>query len=338
MKYANEWRSAKVASIATIASDVRHVEFLVDGNVPKFDAGSHTNIEVVIDGDIAIRSYTCIEAKPGHIAIAVKLHPQSRGGSSYIWSLEVGDEAKVTLPENRFQLSWNAPEYVLLAGGIGVTPIFGMAQSLRERGAVVSAHYGAANVGMMAFKDELEASLGDDLHLYSAEEGEMPDLPAIIAKMHAEGELYVCGPLPMLQAVKRAWEESGRPVSRLRFEVFGDSGAFTEELFTIKVLNHDVEVKVAPNESMLSALQDAGVEMIYDCQRGECGLCKVGIVDSENEIDHRDVFFSNEEKESGTEMCACVSRFVGGNATIDIGYRSDAQMPEKNASQERTAV
>jgi len=329
MKYANDWRSARVVSIKEITSDVRHVEFVVDGGAPNFDAGSHINIEVMIGGEIAIRSYTCIAAAPGCVAIAVKLHPQSRGGSSYIWQLKENDPIKVTLPENRFQLSWAAPEYVLLAGGIGVTPILG---------ANVSMHYGAADEAAMAFKDDLTELLGDDLSLYSAQKGEMPDLATIISKMHPEGELYVCGPLPMLGAVKSAWEDSGRPVSRLRFEVFGDSGAFAEETFTLEVLNHDITVEVAPNESMLSALQDAGLDMIFDCQRGECGLCAVGIVTNDTDIDHRDVFFSSEEKEQGTEMCACVSRFVGGKATIDIGYRNNAQLPEQTANLERKAV
>lgn len=316
-----EWRQAKVASVTDVASDVRRLVFDVDGSLPGFDAGSHTNIRVTIDGKPAIRTYTCIPAGPGQLAIAVKLHPQSRGGSKYIFTLEPGMDVEVTVPENRFALSWRASEYLLVAGGIGVTPIYGMAKALAKRGAKVTMHYGAKNRSAMAFADELADLLGERLSLYSADDDRHIDLAGEIAKLPADGELYVCGPLGMLEAVKKAWAAAGRPVSRLRYEVFGDNGKFAENSFEVEVLNKNVKVTVPSDKTLLAALTEAGIEMIYDCQRGECGLCTVNIVEADADVDHRDVFFSEQEKSDSHKMCSCVSRLAGGHAVIDIGYR-----------------
>jgi vanillate O-demethylase ferredoxin subunit len=125
----------------------------------------------------------------------------------------------------------------------------------------------------------------------------------------------------MLNAVKSAWAEAGRPIGRLRYEVFGDSGEFAEAPFRVEVPGRQVTVEVRPEQTLLEALLGAGIDMIYDCERGECGLCAVEVLEHDRAIDHRDVFFSEEEKHSGRRMCACVSRLAGGKAVIDVGYR-----------------
>src|SRR5690606_21515711 len=115
--------------------DVRFIAFAVEGTLPRFDPGSHSNFRVEIEGEYTTRTYTVVPASRGHIGVAVKLHPQSRGGSRFMWALGVGDAVRLTLPENRFELSWRAGHYLLLAGGLGVTPIYGMARALAARGA-----------------------------------------------------------------------------------------------------------------------------------------------------------------------------------------------------------
>lgn len=316
-----EWRDARVAEIEQIADDVRHIVFAVEGAVPRFDPGSHTNFRVDIDGQPAIRTYTVIPAPPGHIGVAVKLHPQSRGGSRFMWALEPGQPVRLTLPENRFELSWRAGHYLLMAGGIGITPIYGMAKALAARGASIRLAFSARSRGLMAFVDELEELLGERLSLYDNSADEFIDLAAEFAALPPDAECYLCGPLGMLEAAKAAWAASDRPVSRLRYEVFGDSGLHVEQGFSVEILNRGITVPVRSDQTMLDALLGAGVEMIYDCQRGECGLCAVQVLERDGDIDHRDVFFSPEEKAENHRMCACVSRLTGGRAVIDIGYR-----------------
>ncbi|MBU1175911.1 MAG: PDR/VanB family oxidoreductase [Alphaproteobacteria bacterium] len=316
-----DWREARVAEIRDIAEKVRLISFEVDGKVPRFDPGSHVTVGVIIHGEPAIRTYTALPAPAGQIAVAVKLHEQSRGGSRFMWQLQPGQAARLTLPENRFELSWRAPHYLLVAGGIGITPIYGMAQALAARRASLRLVYGARSRAQMAFVDELAELLGDRLALCDNSAGAHVDLAAEFAAAPPETEVYLCGPIGMLEAAKTAWQASGRPLSRLRYEVFGDSGIHAEKRFSVDIVNRDLTIEVRPDETLLDALIGAGVEMIYDCQRGECGLCAVKVLERTGEIDHRDVFLSSAEKAESDRMCACVSRLTGDNAVIDIGYR-----------------
>lgn len=319
-----EWRAARVVSIETPAEDVRAVTFAVEGLRSAFDPGSHTNIKVIIRGEPAIRTYTVVPSAPGTLKIAVKLHPNSRGGSAFVWGMSVGDETEMTEPENRFELSWRASRYLLIAGGIGITPIYGMAKALASRGQSVRLIYGAKSRAQMAFVDELKALLGEGLETFIQDDGQAFDLAAEFAALPADGEAYICGPHGLLEAARNTWRDSGRSMSRLRFEVFGDSGRFAEQPFSVTIPQYGRTVDVRADQTMLDALMEAGIDMIYDCRRGECGLCAVNVVGASSPIDHRDVFFSAEERQEGEKMCACVSRAVGGTVTIDTGYRREA--------------
>ncbi|MCJ8510025.1 PDR/VanB family oxidoreductase [Rhizobium lemnae] len=319
-----EWRAARVLVIETPAEDVRAVTFAVEDLRSSFDPGSHTNIKVMINGEPAIRTYTVLPSEPGTLKIAVKLHPNSRGGSAFVWTLKPGDETEMTEPENRFELSWRASHYLLVAGGIGITPIYGMAKALATRGQSVRLIYGARSIEQMAFASELRDLLGDRIETFSQEDGQAFDLAGEFAALPPDGEAYLCGPHGLLETARNLWRESGRPMSRLRFEVFGDSGRFAEESFQVHVPRREKIVAVRADQTMLDALVEAGIDMIYDCRRGECGLCAVNIIEASAPLDHRDVFFSTEERREKAKMCACVSRAVGGTITIDTGYREDS--------------
>ena len=316
-----EWRHARVAALADIADGVRRIDLAVPGELPRFDPGSHINVRVALGEGTTTRTYTCLPAAPGLLAVAVKHHEHSRGGSRFMWSLAPDDAVELTLPENRFELSWRAPRYLLIAGGIGITPIYGMARALAARGAGFRFAYGGRSRAVMAFADELQAELGDRIELFAGDEGRRVDIAAEIAALPLDGELYACGPIGMLDAIRAEWNKAERPPGRLRYEVFGDSGAFAESAFRVEVAGREVAVDVRPDQTLLEALRGAGVDMISDCERGECGLCAVEVLDAEAVIDHRDVFLSAEEKAEGRRMCACVSRLTGGTAKIDIGYR-----------------
>ena len=321
MKYVTDWRMARLVEVDEPAADIRMLTFDVAGDLPPFDPGSHTQIRVRIAGQGSTRSYTVLPSPPGTLRIAVKRHEHSRGGSLFIWSMKPGDETEMTVPENRFALSWRAPSYLLIAGGIGVTPIYGMVQALAARHADFRLLYAARSRSMLAFADDLAALAGDRAEFFCQDEGRTIDFATEFARLGPDDELYICGPVGMLNAAKKAWEAAGRKVSRFRYEVFGDSGLFTEQPFRIEIPSKGAIVDVRSDQSMLDALKDAGIDMIYDCQRGECGLCAVTVLEADGEIDHRDVFFSEEEKKENHRMCACVSRLAGGRAVIDTGYR-----------------
>lgn len=320
MKGRSDWRDGRVIRAETIAPDVRLIEFALDG-APPLQPGSHVTVAVTAGAAQAERSYSCLPCPAGRIRIAVKRHAASRGGSAFMWTLEEGATLRLALPVNRFELSWRAPDYLLAAGGIGITPILGMARALAPRPEPVRLVYGVHQRRQLVFQQELRECLGGRAEMFVGEEGRRIDLAAEIDALSPDGELSICGPLPMLAETKRLWAASGRKPTRLRYEVFGDSGAEPELAFRVEILHRGVSVDVQPEQSLLDALTAAGVDMVSDCRRGECGLCAVDIVDLDGRIDHRDVFLSDAEKDANRTMCACVSRLVGGSAVIDTGYR-----------------
>jgi vanillate O-demethylase ferredoxin subunit len=156
--------------------------------------------------------------------------------------------------------------------------------------------------------------------VFASADGERLDVAAEITRLHPDGELYLCGPLRLREAAQRAWRDAGRPADRLRFETFASGGRFAPEPFTVR-LRDGREILVPENRTMLDALRDGGVEVMWDCLRGECGLCVVTVLAVDGELDQRDVFLSEDQQAKGDQLCTCVSRAVGGAITIDTGFR-----------------
>ena len=252
----------------------------------------------------------------------MKLLGDSRGGSAYMWSLKPGAQLTISTPGNHFDLGRGRPEYLLLAGGIGITPIFTMALALADIGADFRLLYACRRKEDAALADELRERIGDRLQMFVDEDGGRVDLDSEITRLALGGELYVCGPIGMLEAAKRAWQKSGRPVEQLRFETFGNSGRFASQPFKVNIPRLNLVVDVPQNQTMLDALETAGVAMISDCRRGECGLCALYILEVDGIVDHRDVFFNDEEKAANAKLCTCVSRVAGGSITIDTADRA----------------
>jgi ferredoxin-NADP reductase len=320
---------ARVRAVRDVASDVRLVELEPEGReAGRFPTGSHLDIAVTIDGLPDVRSYSLVGAGPaeGAYRIAVKEIADTRGGSAFVRALEAGAEVRISEPQSHFELEYHRPEYLLVAGGIGITPILGMAHALVRHGRPFRVLYAARTREQMAFLDELSELLGDRLELHVSAEGDRLDIGVEIDRLHDEGELYLCGPVRLRDAAQRAWRERGRRADRLRFETFASGGLYAPEPFVVRVRDRgDLEVTVPQNRTMLDALRDNDVELMWDCRRGECGLCAVAVLDVEGALDHRDVFLDEDEQAAGTKIVTCVSRAVGGAVTIDSGYRVTAR-------------
>ncbi len=321
-----DWKSARVRSIRDLTSDVRMFEIEPAGPFVAPTPGSHIKVVVHIDGRPDVRSYSTVGPGTDNVyRIAVKRQPDSRGGSAYMWRLPEGANLTISTPGNHFALSHGRPEYVLVAGGIGITPIYSMALALAQFKGRFRVLYACRNESDAALADELRAAIGDRLTVLLDDAGQRVDFDAEIARLAPAGELYVCGPLGMLEAAKRCWRQSGRPVAGLRFETFGNSGRHPSEPFTVKIPRLGLEIVVPVNQTILAALEAAGVAMISDCRRGECGLCALSIRDVSGVVDHRDVFFSDSEKASNAKLCTCVSRVAGGSITLDTGDRPSSR-------------
>jgi ferredoxin-NADP reductase len=318
----DEWISARLRSLKNVARDVRLFEIAPDEGVWSYQPGGHIDVSVIVDGEQATRSYSLVgEPNAEVLSIAVKRLPNSRGGSKYMWSLKSGARLAISRPKNHFELSVGQSEYLLVAGGIGITPIYGMALSLLRGGSSFRLIYAARSRADMAFADHLSEVAGSRLQLYPEDSHGRVDLAAEIRALATDAEIYVCGPVGMLEAVKRCWREQWRPQEKLRFETFGSTGHHPSEEFVVSIPHLQREFVVPRNRSLLEALEAEGVEMISNCRRGECGVCVVNILGADCEIDHRDVFFSELQKAEKRKMCTCVSRAVGGRLVIETADR-----------------
>ncbi|MBC8793952.1 MAG: oxidoreductase [Tagaea sp. CACIAM 22H2] len=322
MAQAAQWTDARVRAIRDVTHDVREFEIVPEnGAILTYAPGAHIDVGVMVADAPQTRSYSLIGVPGGDCyRIAVKRVSPSRGGSAYMWRLAPGDRLRATEPKSAFAVEFGRAAYLLIAGGIGITPLVGMAQMLAKRGADVRMLYAVRSDRDLAFAETLRDALGDRLDLRI---GGQIDFVAEFAKLKPGTVAALCGPIPMLEAARGAWEAAKLPIADLRWETFGSSGRMASAPFKVRVPSHDLEFDVPADASLLDALRKAGIDAISDCRKGECGLCAMDVVACEGEIDHRDVFLSPEEKAHGRKLCVCVSR-ARGVLTLDSGWRPDA--------------
>jgi vanillate O-demethylase ferredoxin subunit len=320
------WQRGTVIEADDVAAGIRRIVLEVSEPAPA-EPGAHVDIEVPIDGRIDTRSYSVVESLDGGktLAITVQLAARSRGGSAHMHRLAVGDIVTMTQPLQNFPLRVGAPRYLLVAGGIGVTALVSMAATLRRLGADYRLVYAGRTRSAMAYLDRLVGCHGENIAVHVDGERSRLDVDELVGGIQTGTELYVCGPIGLMEAVRRSWAAGGHPNTRLRFETFGNSGMFEPAEFLVRVPRLQVETRVSADQTMLSALQDAGVDVMFDCRKGECGLCEVTILGVDGSVDHRDVFYSQRQRRASQRMCCCVSRITGNDGqaglpavTIDV--------------------
>jgi dimethylamine monooxygenase subunit B len=325
MRFAHTWSGATVVSIRDVAPSVREFLLRPDGeDVRPYAVGSHINVAVVADGRPDTRSYSLVGSPHGDgYRIAVQRAAQSRGGSAYMWGLHAGARLQITDPASLVELDWSRRDFCLIAGGIGITPIVGMASALVNRGARFTLHYAVRLRGEAAYLDQLRAELGDKLHVHAGDERARLDLGATLTGLPQGAMAFVCGPMRLLEDARRHWASDGRAPTDLRYETFGSSGLLPTRPFTVRIRDTGEEIMIPQDRSMLDALNEAGYEVMADCRRGECGVCCIDVAAIDGEVDHRDVFLSDHQKHEGRKICPCVSR-AAGTVTVDTLYRQDA--------------
>jgi ferredoxin-NADP reductase len=332
MRVVETWTTAHVRSACNITPTIRLFELVpADGTPAQIPLGGHLNVTVMIGERADTRSYSLIgPALPDAYRIAVKLNPESRGGSAYMWSLKEGSQLTISSPRSHFDIDFGRPDYLVIAGGIGITPLVGMVHALARQvgrsGAKLRMAYCARRSDELAFADDLRAILGDRLQTFVSSDDQRLDHKAALAALAPGGIAAVCGPLPLLDEARRIWRELGRPHADLRFETFGSSGTLATEPFRLRIADSGREIVVPETQSILDALEAAGIGVISDCRRGECGVCALNIVNVDGTVDHRDVFFSDHQKQENNKLCACVSRAIG-TLTIDPLLRPDPARP-----------
>jgi len=300
-----------------------------DGAVlPAFTAGAHIRIEVTLgDGKKDWRHYSLINFAaqtgatdaPTEYVIAVRKEDDGRGGSRFMHErLNEGDTVTIEVPKNDFPLHTGPGGTVLLAGGIGITPLASMATRRRAEGLPVRLHYAGRSRDLMAFLPELQTVLGDDLRVHAdTEQGGPFDIGALLDGFPASDRLYVCGPKVMLDAVLAQTQARGWTHDRVHFELF--TTPVVEEgdhPFEVELAQSGQRFTVPADQSILDCLIEHGCDPMFDCKRGECGVCATPVIDGE--IDHRDYVLTAREKAEGNVMQICISRAKGQRLILDI--------------------
>lgn len=317
------WQKVTVIENTPIALGINKI-ILRQSKPAKAEPGTHIDVLVETREGLLRRSYSIVSQSSDlrDLTIGVLQVKNSRGGSVAMHALTQGTVIEASQPLQNFPLRIGAPQYVLIAGGIGVTALIEMANVLKSINADFVLHYSIRSESAAAFLPELIEAHQDRLFTYFDDQGSQLDLEALMNRVEPGTEMYVCGPIRMMDAVRRMWSTSDHEMSNLRFETFGASGWFEPEEFLVRIPSQNKEVLVGNNSSMLEALESAGLEMLSDCRKGECGLCEVRVAALTGSIDHRDVFYSQKQKDEQTKMTCCVSRVISENpqtqAVIEI--------------------
>lgn len=311
VQVARKWNTAK---------DVVGLELspIGDQQLPTFLPGAH--IDVRLPNGLT-RQYSLTNG-PGELdkyRIGVKLEQVSSGGSKYIHeTLSEGSIIEISAPRNNFPLRRDATRTVLIAGGIGATPLLAMAQVLERQKLNYKLHYFAQSDEHLAFSEILNF-LGANCirHLgYSVEETLAKVRESLGEHVNSEN-LYVCGPAPMLEATRTIASELGWPDESIHFEYFKNSKVVSyESTFEVDLARSAFTLKVPAGKTVLQVLRDNGIVIPSSCEQGACGTCLVKVI--AGQPDHQDVYLSDSEKRRGDKILTCVSRALSNKITLDI--------------------
>lgn len=308
---------ARLVGRVPLSSDVCTLTFETAGPLGQLEPGAHVDLH--LPGDL-VRSYSLVDWDDSgrRVTVAVKEEPQGRGGSLAAHRLEVGGLVELGGPRNNFPLGAIGRAVMMLAGGIGVTPLYAMARALTSAGRPFELHYYVRSRDLAAFDGRLRAlELGERYRLHCDDEDGFPDFWQLLADRRADTHYYVCGPELMLNAVLKAADELQRGVVHFeRFAAASPGEDVVDEAFSI-VLDRSGEVLTVPaDRSILEVLRGTGRDVEYSCGEGTCGSCILDVLDGD--IDHRDGILTDEEKAAGDCLCICVSRAAGPTLVLDL--------------------
>ncbi|MGO1120621.1 PDR/VanB family oxidoreductase [Rhodovibrionaceae bacterium A322] len=311
--------AARLAQVTALSNDTSAFRFEALEGTPFATASAGGHLDVHLGPDL-LRQYSLWDWDPDGrwASVAVKREDDGRGGSAAMHRLAEGEQITITGPRNAFTLNEDASHHLLIAGGIGVTPLFAMARTLTAKGKTPRVLYLTRNPEMAAFLPLLQdLPLGDQLTVsYSDTEG-MTDFAALFKTLPAGTEVYVCGPEPMLQTILDA--APLLPDGHVKFERFAPVVLEIEgedRAFTVELDRTGQTFEVPADKSLLDVLLDADVDVDFGCSEGVCGACITDVISGE--IDHRDGILDDGEKEAGDCMCVCVSRAKGDKLVLDL--------------------
>ncbi|KWX69077.1 PDR/VanB family oxidoreductase [Mycobacterium sp. NAZ190054] len=314
----DDWLPAQleVVAIEDAAEEVRVFTLSrPDGaELPHWEPGTH--LEVLIPGEMRRHYSLCgPRASAGRWTIGVLRDRHSRGGSAYLHDeVAVGQQLTVTGVRNRFPFV-TAPEYVFVAGGIGITPILPMIDAAEAAGAGWRLYYGGRRRASMAFLDRL-APYGGQVTVTPEDECGLIDVAAALASARAGAHVYGCGPEPLLAALEQAAKSIGMPLHVERFAASADGTDSPAESFEVELARSGSIVEIPADRSIVTVLEEIGVMVPTSCLEGICGTCETKVLSGTPE--HRDSILSEDERRTGDTMMPCVSRSCSPRLVLDL--------------------
>lgn len=284
--------------------------------LPGWRPGAHLDVVIpdsAVPGGLT-RQYSLIgdPAAPTW-RIAVLREVESRGGSSWLHEVRVGDTLQVAGPHTHFEFRAGSAPVLFLAGGVGITPISAMAFAAAASGREYELHY-AGRPGSLALLEELRDRHGDRLRVYT--DGERLDIPAVFAAAAPGTEVYACGPARLLDEAEAEASQAGHAFHAERFVAVPLSAPVWPEPFEVELQFSGLTLEVPPEKSILEVVEAHGVLVPWSCSEGTCGTCETPV--AEGEIDHRDSILTAQERARMDTMFICVSRAACPRLVLEL--------------------
>lgn len=318
----NNAQKLKVSARMDDRGGISRIRFVPEngGDIRPFAAGAHLDLYLP-DLDMWRQYSLCSDpAETGFYEIGVLKDPNSRGGSLKVHKTAVeGAVFTVEGPRNHFPLDETAQTTVLLGGGIGITPMIAMAKRLHAIGKDFTLHYCTRSADVTAFRDALESCGFADkvvFHFDDQDPAQRLDLTRDLPTPSAATHLYVCGPQGFMDWVIETAEAAGHASANVHREYFSADVDLTGDSFEVECRESGVTLTVGSDDTIAKVLARAGIKVEVKCEEGVCGTCLTDVL--EGEIDHRDQFLTEEEREDGDVMCVCCSRAKGPKLVLDI--------------------
>lgn len=293
--------------------------------LPLWTAGAHIALHLTSPNrGLVVRHYSLIggdglqDDPLNTYRIAVQREEHGFGSNLIHETVKIGTRLRIGPPVNSFALDRNASKVLLLAGGIGITPLVPMARSLIRRKRSFKMVYSGRSAEQMAYAKTLQEMCDANIRLHCSNTDGMLNIAALLEQQDADTHVYVCGPTPFIEVANRVAKELGWPEGRLRSEAFISSVLAGDTPFMVKLQRSGCEVNVRGDESLLDALSNARIPVFWDCRKGECGLCTTKVLSYDGALQHRDRYLTAEEKQQGQSMCLCVSRTNGKSLVLDL--------------------
>lgn len=317
-----QMREVRISRIETITAQVKRFTLTAASgeSLPAFQGGSHIIVQMR-DGENSYSNAYSLMSSPldtSTYQIAVRLEEGSKGGSRYLHqNVKPGDTITISTPNNLFALAPQAQKHLLIAGGIGITPFLSQLPELEQSQAQWQLHYCAPSQESCAFFSELlQHHSADHIHLHLSSEGTRLDITRLLADVEPGTHIYTCGPAALNYAVREAATRHGLSSEILHFEQFAAEDK-SGDAFTLVLARSGREFVVPEEMTILQVIENnkaARVECL--CREGVCGTCETTIL--EGEADHRDQYFSDDEKASQQSMLICCSRAKGKRLVLDL--------------------